>query len=139
MSCRRVVVLALAPFALTLMTFAPATPALAKGASLGAVQAACKRTKGCFGDFDHKTGLGSGCTPNVCFICNHGTCTQARNGGRTPITGTGSGSLLRAMTATPKAPIPKGAISTVTTSRVTTSQQLTHPGLNHSGGGGKHR
>jgi hypothetical protein len=137
--CRRVVILAVAPFALTLLTLALGTPASAKGASIGAVQAACKRTKGCDGTFN-KDGSGSGCTPNVCFSCVYGKCVPlARSGGRTPITGTGSGSLLRAMTVTPRASISKGAIATVTTSKVTTSRELTHPALNHSGGGGKHR
>jgi len=138
-SCRRVMILAVAPFALTLSTFVLVTPALAKGPSMGAVEAVCKKTKGCFGDFEHKTGMGSGCSPNECFICNHGTCQPARGGGRTPITGTGSGSLLRAMTAAPKASISQGAVSTVTTSKVTATKELAHPAFSHSGGTGRHR
>jgi hypothetical protein len=81
--------------------------------------------------------MGSGCSPNVCFICNHGTCTPARSGSRTPIAGTGGATLLRAMTATPRGYMSQGATSTVTTSKVSASRELTHPAVNHSGG--KHR
>jgi hypothetical protein len=140
MPCRRIAILALAPFALTLLMSASATPALAKGASIGAVQAACKRTKGCDGTFN-KNGTGSGCTPNVCFSCVYGKCVPLRvgSGGRTPTTGTG-GSLLRAMTATPNPSIPRGAISTVATSKAMATRESARPAFNHFGGsGGKHR
>jgi hypothetical protein len=78
-TAERALILALAQFTLA---FALATPTLAKGSSVGAVQAACKRTPSCMMGVDKK-GNGSGCTDNVCSLAaTDGACHEVAQGRR---------------------------------------------------------